>query len=117
MTLHDALKSTPRLPLDEDGGPVFEAPWQARVFAMTVQAHEAGMFEWTEWAETLGAELARDGNGSGKMSGYYDHWLSAFENILKSKGVADAGQLGELRQAWDEAAKATPHGEPIELKG
>lgn len=75
------------------------------------------MFEWTEWAEALGAELARDGDGGGKAPGYYDHWLSAFETILKSKGVADAGQLGELRQAWDEAAKATPHGEPIELKG
>ncbi|MEM8700354.1 MAG: nitrile hydratase accessory protein [Pseudomonadota bacterium] len=116
MTLHDALKATPRLPLDEDGGPVFEAPWQARVFAMTVQAHQAGMFEWTEWADTLGAELARDGDGSGETAGYYDHWLNAFEKILKSKGIAGAGQLSALRQAWDAAARATPHGAPIELK-
>ncbi|WP_306143183.1 nitrile hydratase accessory protein [Roseibium sp. MMSF_3412] len=116
MTLHDALKSTPRLPLDEDGGPVFEAPWQARVFAMTVQAHESGMFEWTEWAEALGKELAKDGDGSVETPGYYDRWLNAFETILRSKGVAGAGQLRELRQAWDAAARATPHGEPIELK-
>ena len=116
MTLHDALKATPRLPLDEDGGPVFEAPWQARVFAMTVQAHQAGMFEWTEWADTLGAELARDGDGSGETAGYYDHWLNAFEKILKSKGIAGAGQLSALRQAWDAAARAPPPGAPIELK-
>ena len=33
MTLPE---ETPALPLDEDGGPVFAAPWEARVFAMTV---------------------------------------------------------------------------------
>ena len=115
MTLRDARPQTqtPSLPLDQDGGPVFSAPWEARVFAMTLQAHQAGLFTWSEWAETLGAELARD--GSGEALGYYDHWLTAFEKLLTAKGIAGAGQLSDLRTAWDEAAKATPHGQPIEL--
>ncbi|WP_286189773.1 nitrile hydratase accessory protein [Labrenzia sp. R4_2] len=116
MTLPDSVLATPKLPLDQDGGPVFSEPWEARVFAMTVKTHETGMFSWNEWAETLGAELAKDGDGSGTSLGYYDHWLNAFETLLSRKGIAAAGQLQGLRDAWDQAARTTPHGEPIELK-
>lgn len=115
MTLPDPVLATPKLPLDQDGGPVFTAPWEAKVFAMTLQAHESGVFTWPEWAETLGAELAKDGDGSGETLGYYDHWLNAFETLLTSKGVTEAGHLQGLRDAWDQAAKSTPHGQPILL--
>lgn len=115
MTLPDPVRATPELPLDHDGGPVFTAPWEAKIFAMTVKAHEQGLFSWTEWTETLGAELAKDGDGSGETLGYYDHWLNAFEVLLAAKGVASAGQLRGLRDAWDQAAKSTPHGQPIVL--
>ncbi|WP_229597924.1 nitrile hydratase accessory protein [Roseibium aggregatum] len=116
MTLPAEYLATPRLPLDEDGGPVFSAPWEARIFAMTVKAHEAGVFTWGEWAEALGAELAKDGDGSGETESYYDRWLAAFETLLTAKNVAAAGQLADLRKAWDKAAKATPHGKPIVLE-
>ncbi|POF32375.1 nitrile hydratase accessory protein [Roseibium marinum] len=99
------------LPFDRNGDPVFGAPWEARVFAMTVKAHEAGVFSWREWTDALGAELANDGENAG----YYDHWLAAFETLLTAKGVAAGGQLAALRDAWEEAAHATPHGQPIEL--
>lgn len=115
MTLPDPVLATPKLPLDQDGGPVFTAPWEAKVFAMTLQAHESGVFTWPEWAETLGAELAKDGDGSGETAGYYDHWLNALETLLTRKGVAGAGQLQNLHDAWDKAAKSTPHGQPIVL--
>jgi hypothetical protein len=42
LTLPDPVLATPKLPLDQDGGPVFSEPWEARVFAMTVKAHETG---------------------------------------------------------------------------
>lgn len=116
MSLPDPFASLPRLPLDQDGGPVFSAPWEARVFAMTLKAREAGLFTWPEWTEALGAELAKDGDGSGGILGYYDHWLTAFETLLSAKGVAGSGQLAQLKEAWGAAAKATPHGQPIELK-
>jgi len=83
---------------------------------MTVKAHENGVFSWGEWADTLGAELAKDGDGRGACPSYYDHWLNAFEILLTQKGVAAAGQLKGLRDAWEDAARATPHGLPIELK-
>ncbi|MEE1557214.1 MAG: nitrile hydratase accessory protein, partial [Alphaproteobacteria bacterium] len=39
----------PSLPRDEDG-PVFDEPWQAQAFAMTVWLHEQSHFTWPEWA-------------------------------------------------------------------
>ena len=47
--------SRPELPpgLDE---PVFAEPWQAQAFALAVALNERGLFSWTEWAETLGAD-------------------------------------------------------------
>ena len=114
------IRETPRLPLDQDGGPVFNEPWEARVFAMTLQAYEAGVFSWGEWAAARGVELAKDqyggGDESGEAEGYYDRWLAAFETLLAAKGVAGAGQLAGLKAAWDAAAKATPHGQPILLR-
>ncbi|TYC63630.1 nitrile hydratase accessory protein [Rhodobacterales bacterium] len=117
MSLPNELGLTPSLPLDVDGGPVFSEPWEARVFALTVQAHQAGVFTWSEWTAALGAELARDGDGSEGTAGYYDRWIDAFEGLLATKGIAAAGQLAALKTAWDEAARATPHGEPIVLEG
>ncbi|PVB60839.1 nitrile hydratase accessory protein [Labrenzia sp. 011] len=111
-SIRDAL---PDLPRDRDGDPVFSAPWEARVFAMTVKAHEAGLFSWKEWTQALGAEIARTADDAPDAPGYYDHWLAAFEALLTAKGVADGGQLAALRDAWDAAARATPHGQPIEL--
>ncbi len=61
------------------------------------------MFSCKEWAETFGAELAKDGDGSGAGLGYDDHWLNAFETLLSRKGIAAAGQLQGLRDAWDQA--------------
>ncbi len=117
MTAPDLVIASPSIPLGGDG-PVFVEPWEAKVFAMTLQAHDAGLFSWPEWTRALGAELATDQPGTSVgASGlsYYEHWLKAFETLLAEKGVASVEALAELQKAWDEAAKATPHGEPIEL--
>jgi hypothetical protein len=43
------------------------------------------------------------------------HWLAALEKIVADKGMASAGELSARKHAWDEAARATPHGQPIVL--
>ena len=53
-----AAVAVPGVPRDEDG-PVFREPWEARAFAMALALHEAGVFTWKEWAETLGAQIKR----------------------------------------------------------
>jgi nitrile hydratase accessory protein len=106
----------PDLPRDADG-PVFAAPWEAQAFAMAVTLHEGGHFTWTEWAEHLGAEIAAAQAAGDPDRGdtYYDHWLRALEKLAAEKGLVEAPDLTGRRDAWDRAARATPHGEPIVL--
>jgi nitrile hydratase accessory protein len=103
------LSDSERLPKDEDG-PVFAEPWEAQAFAMAVKLNEAGVFQWGEWAETLGAELKAHHERP-----YYESWLAALERLVLAKGVMTEGERLARVEAWDRAAKATPHGQPITL--
>lgn len=90
----------------------FDAPWQAQAFAMTVALHQAGLFTWPEWAAMLGDALrgaASDG------SDYYDCWLKALERIVAEKAETSAAEINALAALWQQAAHATPHGQPILL--
>lgn len=106
----------PELPCDAEG-PVFGAPWQARAFALAVALQERGVFTWGEWADALGAQI-RQAQAAGDADlgdTYYQHWLATLESLLRKKGIAGKGLLGIVRDAWDAQARATPHGQPIEL--
>jgi nitrile hydratase accessory protein len=103
------LTDSDRIPKDQDG-PVFAEPWEAQAFAMAVKLNEAGVFSWTEWAATLGTEL----HGNPERP-YYESWLAALEKLVEAKGVMSAPERLNRIDAWDRAAKATPHGQPITL--
>jgi len=97
---------------------VFREPWEAQAFAMTLALHERGLFTWTEWADALSAAIRR-AQAAGDCddgSTYYEHWLAALETLVGSKGIADDHTLAHRREAWDRAAHATTHGEPILLE-
>ena len=94
--------------------PPFEEPWQAQVFAMAVMLNQRGMFDWSEWADALGAEIAAGPQAAGNDA-YFHNWLRALETLLIAKGVASAADLTGLAEAWRAAAEATPHGQPIVL--
>jgi nitrile hydratase accessory protein len=108
----------PGQPRDNDG-PVFKEAWQAQAFAMTLKLHERGVFTWTEWAATLAEEIKRAQTAGDPDLGdtYYHHWLEALERLVVSKGVVSATLLHETAHAWEDAAHATPHGQPITLAG
>lgn len=91
--------------------PVFSEPWEAQAFAMTVSLNGKGLFTWTEWAEALGAEIAVQGTRS-----YYECWLAALEKLVEAKQMMTENERLACIDAWDRAARATPHGKPIELK-
>jgi nitrile hydratase accessory protein len=100
--------------LNAPEAPPFEEPWQAQVFAMAVVLSERGLFDWSEWTRALGAEIAA-GPQEGGADVYFHNWLRALEKMLIAKGVASAGDLAALAEAWRAAAAATPHGRPIVL--
>lgn len=94
---------------------MFDEPWQAHAFALTVSLHERGLFSWDEWAKALSGEV-KDPKAEADGSDYYGHWLTALEKLLSAKGVAARTDVDVLAAAWERAAHATPHGKPIVLE-
>lgn len=116
-TVPDTATATPfRLP-DGSGpdAPVFAEPWQAQVFALAVALHHRGLFTWGEWAAALSRQVASP-DAAADGSDYYQHWLAALESLLSEKNVAGPDMVAALSSAWQRAAKATPHGQPILLE-
>ena len=97
--------------------PVFEQPWHAQVFALTVSLNEAGHFSWPDWAARFSAVLAEHGLSKALNGGsdYFDAWLEALEGLLSDLGMAAPDQVEALRGAWEAAYLATPHGTPVRL--
>jgi nitrile hydratase accessory protein len=101
----------------EGDTPVFSAPWQARAFALVLSLRDGGVFTWDEWAQALAASIrtAQEAGDPDTGETYYLHWLAALERLLVQKGITGKGMLGITRDAWDATARATPHGQPVEL--
>ena len=92
-------------------GPVFDEPWEAQAFAMAVSLNAKGVFTWTEWAAALAREISAEADRS-----YYECWLAALEKLVEAKKLMSAEERLARIDAWDQAARATPHGKPIELR-
>ncbi|MGH7299970.1 MAG: nitrile hydratase accessory protein [Candidatus Rokuibacteriota bacterium] len=116
MSRPTGLDALPSLPHD-DAGPVFREPWEAQAFAMAVLLHERGLFAWKEFAERLATAIAaaRIRGEADDGHGYYAHWLEALEKLVTDKGLVLAEALQARKDEWDRAARATPHGQPVEL--
>jgi len=84
---------------------------------MTLTLYEQGLFTWKEWAAELSKQItAAQSLGDPDLGDtYYHHWLAALEAMVVQKKIGDADKLSGLYHDWSEAAKATPHGEPITL--
>ncbi|MFO0991018.1 MAG: nitrile hydratase accessory protein [Hyphomicrobiales bacterium] len=104
--------SLPDLPalLRDGDGPVFREPWEAQVFAMIVSLHERGTFTWSEWTQALGKQLK-----SGIEENYYESCLKTLETLVERNYILSHEERLDRIEAWDRAARATPHGSPIEL--
>jgi nitrile hydratase accessory protein len=114
--LDAGVASVPALPR-HTADPIFREPWEAQAFALATQLQERGLFTADEWAQALGNEIAAAQRAGDPDVGdtYYRHWLRALERLIVAKGAASEAGLEEAKDAWDRAAKATPHGQPIVL--
>ncbi|MEL6226677.1 MAG: nitrile hydratase accessory protein [Pseudomonadota bacterium] len=88
----------------------FEQPWQAQLFALTVALNEAGHFAWADWAAVFGPKVQNVG-----AEHYWQAWSDALVTLLEDRGIAGAADIQALTHRWQAAARATQHGQPIEL--
>lgn len=82
---YESIRDLPGIPLDADS-PVFNEPWEARAFAMTLALHERGVFTWPQWAEALSRQItqAREAGDADLGDTYYQHWLRALESLVSA---------------------------------
>jgi nitrile hydratase accessory protein len=86
----------------------FSAPWEARAFAIAVRLSERGLCTWDEFRRHL---IAQIGNADKAQAhgwvepgdGYYTHFLRALENLLRERGIVDAGALEAKMRAITDA--------------
>jgi len=86
----------------------FEEPWQAQLFALTIALNESGTFSWTDWSNAFAPRFQKSGI-------YWEAWSEAFVALLEERDIADKATIEALKDRWQNAARATPHGQPIEL--
>lgn len=99
----------PAAPPRSNGELVFAAPWESRLFGVTLALLERNLFLWREFQheliEEIGAwELAHQNEE--REFRYYERWQAALEILLEQKGICLASEL-EAR-ARDFAER--PHG-------
>ena len=78
----------PAAPPRRNGELLFAAPWESRLFGLTMALWEAGRFEWSEFQERLIEAVARheaELGPSGEYQ-YYACWLEAFRELAARKG-------------------------------
>ena len=85
----------PAAPPRRNGELVFEAPWESRLFGLTLSLHRAGLFAWEEFRARLIAEIRAweaAGHPQAEWS-YYGRWQAAFEALLAAKGLCAPPEL------------------------
>ena len=86
-------------PPRSNGELVFEAPWESRIFGITVALHDAGRFDWEEFRTLLideieGWEREAVGHPEPRWS-YYERWHRALERLLAKKDLCKAAELDQ----------------------
>ncbi len=83
-----------------DGGQMsFEAPWQLRVFALAVAAHQNGHYTWQEFQQALITAIANWEQAGSEPWRYYDRWLEALETVLVRTGTLTPAQVDQRTHA------------------
>lgn len=101
-----------------DQPPVFSEPWHAQVFALTMHLNECGQLDWPDWTRAFGETLARHGLSRELDGGedYFNAWLETLETVLAARAMTDPERVRDLRDMWERAYLATPHGAPVKLE-
>lgn len=113
--------------------PVFEEAWQGHAFAMVMALYQRGHYDWAQWDDYLGPQIASPDYFGGAEepepeetpapaganynrfladceadgANYYHYWLAAMERLLDDIGLVPTAEL-DARAAAIARAEATP---------
>ena len=98
----------PGAPPRSNGELVFAAPWESRLFGMTLALIDQGAFGWPDFqAELIAAIRAWESRAEpGAEYRYYERWEEALEVVLARTAICPRGDL----DARAEELAARPHG-------
>lgn len=91
-------------PAPGEDAPTFDAPWQARAFALAValtDEHDDATLTWQEFQSRLVAEVEADREAGDPDEVYYRQWLAALERALVERGILDPGDLAARVEAFE----------------
>ncbi|HSV40226.1 MAG TPA: hypothetical protein VLI04_15810 [Nocardioidaceae bacterium] len=91
----------PVSPPRDNGEIVFAAPWERRVFGITIALCRSGGCEWETFRGRLIARIGED-----EQRAYWLSWALALEDVLASSGTVGGGELEERHLRL----LARPHG-------
>jgi nitrile hydratase accessory protein len=85
----------PAAPPRQNGELVFSAPWESRLFGLTMALHRSGAFDWEEFRRLLIEEIRKWESAHPGEAGwsYYERWQAAFERLLAAKGICPAAEI------------------------
>ena len=68
---------------------VFDAPWESRLFGVTMALVEAERFSWSEFQQRLIVAVGRweADHPDGEGYRYYERWAEALESLLADLGI------------------------------
>lgn len=98
----------PAAPPRQNGELVFEAPWESRLFGLTMVLCEEGRIRWDDFRRELIEQIARfDRQASANPEfHYYRHWQRALEIMVDRSGLCSQGSMRSRAQQLSER----PHG-------
>jgi nitrile hydratase accessory protein len=101
----------PAAPPRRNGELVFEAPWESRLFGLTLVLCRAGRFDWEEFRRLLVEEIgAREAEPHPASAwSYWACWQAAFERVLAARGLCAASELDARARALAERAPGHDH--------
>jgi nitrile hydratase accessory protein len=79
----------------EDQEPVFNAPWEAKAFAIVNQLAALEHCTWPEWTQYLSSEIAATETADPGSVTYYEQWVMACEKLLADKGLLDTQAIDQ----------------------
>lgn len=91
----------PAAPPRSNGELVFSAPWERRVFGVTMALVESGVFDYETFRQRLITAI-----GASSTDQYWSSWAEALEGLLGDLGIFDIAVLDRRAHQY----LSRPHG-------